>query len=1745
MNKIFLRPFVPMAALVSLLPLCLHGQTIISEFLASNKNSIADADKDFSDWIELHNPAATDVNLAGWFLTDAASQLAKWRLPSTNLAANGYLVVFASGKDRAVSGAELHANFSLKKSGGYLALVKPDGVTIASEFAPSYPVQFDDVSYGRGTNGNFYFSKPTPGTANGDGLSGFVADTKFSQPRGFYDTPFDLTISTATAGAEIRYTTNGTPPSPTNGIVYTASIPVNATVTLRAAAFKDGFGPSKIDTHTYIFLEDVIHQSTNGVAPPGWPTSWSPNTRDYGMDPDVVNNPRYSGTIKNDLKTIPSFSIVMRLEDLFDRTRGIYANAGQDGAAWERPCSIELINPDGSKGFQIDAGIRMRGGFSRSADNPKHAFRFFFRAEYGAAKLHFPLFGDAGTDTFDAIDLRTFQNYSWSFQGDPQGVFIRDQFSRDTQLDMGYDAERGNYYHLYINGQYWGLYNTCERPEASYGATYFGGNKEDYDVIKVEAGPYTINATDGNMAAWTKLYNLAKAGLTNDAAYQRIQGNNPDGTPNPAYENLVDIPNLIDYMLVILYGGNLDAPISNFLGNNSPNNWYGIRNRNGPFGFRFFAHDAEHTLLDVNQDRNGPWSAGNSSVLQSSPQWIWQKLQANEEFRMRVADHVHRHFFNNGALTTNVCTQRFMRRKNEIDRAVVGESARWGDAKRPTSPLTRDTDWVAAVNNIVNNYFPRRTGIVLSQLKSRRLYPNVVAPSFNQHGGNVARGFNLTMTAPAGTIFYTLDGTDPRLPGGAASPTALAYTTPFALDESILVKSRVLNDTNWSALNEASFTIIQTFTELLITEIMYNPPDFGATPGDDLEFVELKNVAAAELDLSGVRFTNGIRYAFPNGTKLGPGQFVVLASNPAALTNKYPGLRVFDAYRGHLSNGGDTLALVHASGAPIVTLTYGDQMPWPQSPDGNGFSLVPVNPNLNPNPNDPENWRASTREGGSPGADDPASNVSAVWINEVLSRAHAPQLDAIELHNPTITPTDISYWYLTDDRLQPTKFRIPAGTIIPAGGYAVFTEKDFHSPPAPSIGFSLDASGEEAYLYSADAAGKLTGYSDGFSFGAAADGVGFGRYVTSTGEVQYPAQKVTTLGATNAGPRVGPIVFNEIRYHPLPGDEEFIELKNITASPVKLVDPQNPTNTWKIEGVGFSFPADAEIAASGLLVVVGSDPAIFRARNNVPASVPVLGPWSGNLQDGGERLQLKRPEDPTVDANGVVRVPFAVVDEVRYENKSPWPTTAAGAGSSLERINATAYGNDPINWRASPGPASPGRENTGNRGPKISVDADQSFQSAIFPFTTTVSGSASDDGLPNPPGALSFKWTQVGGSGQIIFASPNQRQTAASFPGIGTYRLRLTVDDGERSANDEMTISVARTPLQVTLVPTGSVWKYLDDNSDQGTAWRAPVFDDAKWDSGPAQLGYGDGDEATTLSFGPDGANKYVTTYFRRAFSVTNAAAVTQLTIRLLRDDGAVIYLNNVEVFRSNMPEGEITSKTFASEVVSGADETSNYFEKQIDPALLIEGRNVFAVEIHQQNVGSSDISFDLELSGLSAPANQPPTVNAGSDLSVVLPASATLNGSVADDGLPLTPGQVSATWLQVTGAGFVTFGNANAVTTTASFSAPGSYVLRLTASDGALSAHDDITVAVSGSNGAAQLQFETVEIIAGAPPTIRFHFETEANRSYTVQYRDSLSAGDWQILKNVPAQPSGQTAEFSEPIPGGRATRFYRLASP
>jgi hypothetical protein len=557
------------------------------------------------------------------------------------------------------------------------------------------------------------------------------------------------------------------------------------------------------------------------------------------------------------------------------------------------------------------------------------------------------------------------------------------------------------------------------------------------------------------------------------------------------------------------------------------------------------------------------------------------------------------------------------------------------------------------------------------------LYPSVAAPVFNPPGGPFTNQVTLSMTAPAGALYFTTDASDPRLAGGAVAPGAMLYGGPIALAASRQIRARALSAGTWSALEEAVF-LEATPLPLRITELMYHPPapaPDNTNMADAFQFVEVKNVGAASFSLAGCRFTAGIHFEFPDLT-LAPGQLCVVVANRPAFESRY-GSEVLIAGQclGTLSHGEERLRLEGPLGEVVHDFRYPDAYPLA---DGRGFSLVVTDVQAAPERwNAAAQWRSSTRLGGSPGSDDPPPVLPVVLVNEVLTHTDPPQQDSVELFNPSPAPVDVGGWLLTDDLDVSAKYRIPSGTVIPAVGYRVFTETDFNPTPGIGASFALNSTGAEVWVFSADANTNLTGYLHGCRLGAAANGETFGRYVNSVGEEQFPVQIANTLGGPNAGPRIGPVVISEILYHPAWGQDEFVELENVASTNVPLYDLQHPENTWRLNGFAYSFPPNLTLPPGGLLLLTHLDPASFRARYGVPAAVLILGPVYGTLQDDGETLELQRPDNP--NTNGV---PYLTVDAVHYRDDPPWPAEADGGGASLQRRVLTAYGNDPANWFA-------------------------------------------------------------------------------------------------------------------------------------------------------------------------------------------------------------------------------------------------------------------------------------------------------------------------------------------------------------------------------------------------------------------------------------------------------------------------------
>ncbi|MBN2476259.1 MAG: lamin tail domain-containing protein [Pirellulales bacterium] len=1154
-------------------------------------------------------------------------------------------------------------------------------------------------------SGAQYFHPPTPGEANGDGYLGVVRDTQFSVDRGFFEDTFAVEITTDTPATTIRYTADGSTPTATHGSDYSGPLTISSTTTLRAVALKPGYIPTNVDTQTYLFLDDVLTQ--DGA---GFPTNWAhTGTGDYAMDPGVVYGPsevdRSGQTfgVKDALQAIPTLSLVMDQDDWFGGGgQGIYI-LGENSP---RAVSAELLYPDGSNGFQVDGSVEIVGGtspnrwkmdklsmrlkFQRDVGDPGSPY---YVENWGDPKLEFPVFGAEATDRFDTLVVDARMNMSWPYGGgvDPDfqrthAQYTRDQFAADLQNAMGGYAPHGISTHLYVNGLYWGLYRLHERPDEHFAAAYLGGQDEDYDVIKHNENE-VVQGTNQN---YLEMHSIAAAGLSSNAQYQVIQ-------------QYLDVPAFIDYMLTNFFIGNTDW---------AHQNWYATRNRVDPDGrWRFHSWDAEHSMEGLYDNV----TAKNDGY--GSPTFLHQQLSANAEYRLLFADHIQRHFFNDGVLTTEAAQALYQIRLNEVDRAVMAESARWGDNREDVSGTTyrRSSHWIPERSRILYTYLQQRPGLVFSQLRTRGLYPNVVAPAYNQHGGLVPDGFGVSITGASGTVYYTLDGSDPRLPGGATTPGALVYDdSPIVLSHSVRIKARAHSGGEWSALSEADFFVgsMAAAGNLAITELNYNPAPptaeemtAGWLDNDVFEFVELCNVGPQAIDLGGVQLGGGVDFTLGSAAfELAPGERVVVVANQDAFTARYgAGVPVAGRYDRQLDNNGEQITLVDRFGQPILSFTYDDGNGWPGRADGKGATLELIDPLAIPATEpertafleDADNWRSSSEYGGTPGAAG-AGPLGDVVVNEVLTHTDWPSCDAIELHNTTDMPIEVGGWYLSDSwgwgenagRDNYRKFRIPDGTTIPGHGYLVFDEDDFNPmplDPGPDD-FALDgAYGDDVWLMEADAQGELTRFVDHVEFGAAANGETFGRWPNGTGEL-YPMLTATLdpVAGQNSGPRVGPMVVSEVMYNPGSfegADElEFIEIYNPTAATVDLTN-------WRIRGgVDFNFAPGTLLAAHATLVVVPFDPSdsqklsAFHDDYGIGGEVQIVGGYSGRLDNGGERIELQSPDFPPAD--DPTFIPRLLEDQVRYYDQMPWPLEADGTGQSLNRLADSAWGNDGASWLA-------------------------------------------------------------------------------------------------------------------------------------------------------------------------------------------------------------------------------------------------------------------------------------------------------------------------------------------------------------------------------------------------------------------------------------------------------------------------------
>ena len=573
------------------------------------------------------------------------------------------------------------------------------------------------------------------------------AQPKFSKPHGLYDVgTLTVTLSSDGEGTEIRYTTDGSEPTPQSQL-YKQALRLTKTTILRAVEVKDGEVASEVSTASYILMKSVLSQPNN---PEGYPKEWGDYTQmqgtakaDYEMDPEMTENATLRQHIIEGMKQLPILSIVSDKDHFFSHENdpergGIYIFTGPPvgdatGHGWTRPASIELMGGPQQHDLSVTCGIRLHGGHGRLAEkNPKHSFRLVFKKEYGPATLKYPIFGEDEPAQFDQLVLRCHFGNSWQhwMEGNREKAqYSRDVWARRMQRKLGRTSVNALYVHLFLNGMYWGLYNIAERVDDQFGKNHLGGKKSDYDVVKVEEdGGNHLEASEGDLEAWNLMVETAN-NASDPSCYQQL-------------DSLLDIDAMIDYMLINQYGGNTDW---------DHHNWYAIRRKgtDSP-GFQFLCWDTE--IIFENPEEN---------ILnlknKGYPSGLFHKLMKNGDFAWRYLQRARELLADDGMLGPHQVVEVWDSLYHTISSALYAESARWGDYRRDVHPYTTrgklytvEEHYMKERNRLLNNYFPIRSRRVLNDIE--------------RFVGDIPSGMAAIAFPTTDTPYYNLNGQPVRKP---------------------------------------------------------------------------------------------------------------------------------------------------------------------------------------------------------------------------------------------------------------------------------------------------------------------------------------------------------------------------------------------------------------------------------------------------------------------------------------------------------------------------------------------------------------------------------------------------------------------------------------------------------------------------------------------------------------------------------------------------------------------------------------------------------------------------------------------------------------------------------------------------------------------------------------------------------------------------------------------------------------------
>ncbi|MDA7882049.1 CotH kinase family protein, partial [Akkermansiaceae bacterium] len=659
------------------------------------------------------------------------------------------------------------------------------------------------------------------------------------------------------------------------------------------------------------------------------------------------------------------------------------------GSEFERPLFVEFYHPDGSLSFREEAGVRLSASdFSRPRlilDDPsaspwsndptqKPSFNLYFRDDYGTPELEsnwieqnyssstysklpaYLIGGQYPVNDFKQLRVRAGKN-------DIQNPFIVDEAVRRMFVQMGQKGSVGIINTLYVNGEYKGFFNMCERLREPFMQAHHGGN-EDWDVRQVNDYP------NGDSSAWNDMISIL----------QRSDGGELSLSDWQEALTYLDPVNMADYFLINIYGATWDWP---------QNNWVGARERSPEGRYRLYVWDAEGSYQNQGYFNSVSHNSFSSDLLAKSDTLssLFQLLIKCPEWRLIFADRINKHLFHDGVLdhrnrANSTFRQHLLALEEDYEPLLdfgFGQSVNLGFYNTWSSATTGRRRYLFGSEGA-----PAQGGD-RTDFADNDLWPGVSPPEFSQHGGGISAGMPVTISSGGGTqIFYTVDGSDPREFGGAIQAGLSAYSGALTFSPGrTVVKARAYEggSATWSALTEVEFVVdlaVPSASNLVISEFLYHPAApstseaaAGHTDQDDFEFIEIMNTSPTDtIDLTKVSFTGGVSFSFAGSevTELAPGERALVVSKLAAFLVRYAGVThpVAGQFDGGLSNSSEaiTLSVNDPTPAVIHSFVYRDESPWPACGDGLGYSLALLAPNTNPDHTDPANWQCSDHFGG-------------------------------------------------------------------------------------------------------------------------------------------------------------------------------------------------------------------------------------------------------------------------------------------------------------------------------------------------------------------------------------------------------------------------------------------------------------------------------------------------------------------------------------------------------------------------------------------------------------------------------------------------------------------------------------------------------------------------------------------------------------------------------------------------------------